>query len=171
MKTTDIKYYLIRGKTLAKREEGYNCFLFNDGKWDWDEKNVLLDRLVGYDPDEPDDSPYKTGSSCVMNEIEELTFEEAMRILNEKTIGFLIRKWKDDLAAVKTEWDEKPGWPAKLVTTSFILNGMKYTLVPEDLGLTDDCWDQGLMEKFQGEICKVLKKYGATSVVNSGFID
>jgi len=48
---------------------------------------------------------------------------------------------------------------------------MKYTIVPEDLGLTENCWEQGLMESFQGEISKALEKYGATSVVNSGFID
>ena len=148
MKTTDIKYYLIRGRKLAKREDGYHCYLFKDGEWFWDEKNVLNDRLIGYDSDEPDDSPYKIGNSCVMNEIEELTFEEAMRILNEKTIEFLIRKWKEDLLEAKPAWNKRPGWPAKSVETSFILNGMKYTLVPEDLDLTDDCWDQGLMESF-----------------------
>ena len=171
MKTTEIKYYLIRGKRLGKREDGYRCYLFNDGKWARDEKNAINDCLIGYDSGEPDDSPYKTGSTCVMDEIEELEFEEAMRILNENTIEFLISKLKEDLEAVRTEWDKKPGWPAKLVETSFILNGMKYTIVPEDLGLTDNCWEQGLMESFQGEIRKVLEKYGATSVVNSGFID
>ena len=171
MKTTEIKYYLIRGVKLGKKENGVSSYLFKDGKWEWDKKNLINDCLIGYDSGEPDDSPYKIGSTCVMDDIEELTFEAAMRILNEKTIEFLVSKWKEDLLEVKAAWDKRPGWPAKMTETSFILNGMKYTIVPEDLGLTDDCWDQGLMESFQGILRENLEQYGATSVYNSGFID
>ena len=74
-------------------------------------------------------------------------------------------------AEKKAEWDKDPGWPAKLVETRFVLNGIEYTIQPQDLGLTDSCWDQGFMESFQGILRKDLEAAGATKVYNLGFLD
>ena len=130
-----------------------------------------MDHLMGYDPSEPVDSPYAIGNTSIIDEIEEISFDKAMRVINEQTTEFLIDKWKKDLVKEKAEWDKNPGWPAKLVKTEFLLNGIKYVIEPPDIGLTYDCWDQGLMEHFQGNMRKDLEKYGATKIWNEGFID
>lgn len=126
---------------------------------------------MGYDPSEPVDSPYAIGNTSIIDEIEEISFDKAMRVINEQTTEFLIDKWKKDLVKEKAEWDKNPGWPAKLVKTEFMLNGIKYVIEPPDIGLTYGCWDQGLMEHFQGNMRKDLEKYGATKIWNEGFID
>ena len=40
---------------------------------------MIMDRLVGFDPYEPSDSPYGIGNTSVMDEIDEITYEEAMK--------------------------------------------------------------------------------------------
>ena len=88
-----------------------------------------------------------------------------------ETVEGLIEKWKKDLVPLKEEWDRKPGWPAKLVRTEFVLDGVWYEVRPEDLGLTDDCWDQGFMESYQKVMSDDLKACGATKICNMGFLD
>lgn len=90
---------------------------------------------------------------------------------NQQIVDFLISKWKKDMIREKEDWDKAPGWPAKLVETKFKLNGVEYTILPKDLGLSDDCWDQGFMEHFQGRMKKDLEEYGATEIYNLGFMD
>lgn len=165
---SDIKYYLIRERRLGKKEnEKY--FLYDKTKWVSDERNVIRDHLMGYDPGE--DSTYGIGSLSIMEEIEEIAAEEAIKIQNKQTIDYLIEKWKVDMVEGKAKWDKNPGWPAKLVETRFTLNGFEYTLKPEDIGLSSDCWDQGFMESFQGNLRKDLEAVGAIKVYNLGFID
>ena len=77
-------YYLIRNRTLGKRENGI-YYLFKDGNWVPDIKNSILDRLMGYDPNEPDGSPYKTGNMDIMDTIETITEEQALRFINEQS--------------------------------------------------------------------------------------
>jgi hypothetical protein len=170
MTEKQITYYLIEKCRLGKKED-VAYYLFIDAEWVWDEKNVIMDHLMGYDPSEPADSPYAIGNTSIIDEIEEISFDKAMRVINEQTTEFLIDKWKKDLVKEKAEWDKNPGWPAKLVKTEFMLNGIKYIIEPPDIGLTYGCWDQGLMEHFQGNMRKDLEKYGATKIWNEGFID
>lgn len=170
MTEKQITYYLIEKCRLGKKEN-VAYYLFIDAEWVWDEKNVIMDHLMGYDPSEPVDSPYAIGNTSIIDEIEEISFDKAMRAINEQTTEFLIDKWKKDLVKEKAEWDKNPGWPAKLVKTEFMLNGIKYIIEPPDIGLTYGCWDQGLMEHFQGNMRKDLEKYGATEIWNEGFID
>lgn len=170
MTEKQITYYLIEKCRLGKKEN-VAYYLFIDAEWVWDEKNVIMDHLMGYDASEPVDSPYAIGNTSIIDEIEEISFDKAMRVINEQTTEFLIDKWKKDLVKEKAEWDKNPGWPAKLVKTEFMLNGIKYVIEPPDIGLTYGCWDQGLMEHFQGNMRKDLEKYGATNIWNEGFID
>lgn len=164
----NVTYYLIREKRLGKKtNDGY--FLYDGRGWIPDERNVIRDHLMGYDPN--DDTPYGFGSLSIMDEIEEITEERAIRTMNQQTIDNLIAKWKKDFVKDKEEWDKNPGWPAKLVETEFTLNGITYALEPNDLGLTDDCWDQGFMETIQGRMTKDLEACGAVNIYNHGFID
>lgn len=164
----NITYYLIREGRLGKKtDDGY--FLFDVSGWIPDERNVIRDHLMGYDPN--DDTPYGFGSLSIMDEIEEITEEGAVQIMNRQTIEGLTAKWKKDFVKEKEEWDKHPGWPAKLVKTKFTLNGIEYTLEPHDLGLSDDCWDQGFMETIQGRMRKDLEACGAVGIYNLGFLD
>ena len=70
----DITYYLIHEIRLGKKENN-QYFLYKDNKWVPDERNVIQDRLMGYDPG--DNTPFGFGSLSVMDEIEEITEEEA----------------------------------------------------------------------------------------------
>jgi hypothetical protein len=77
----ETKYYLIRERRLGKaQEDGY--FLFNNGEWIPDERNVILDHLMGFDPN--DDSFYGFGNALIMDELEEITEADAIRIMNEQ---------------------------------------------------------------------------------------
>ena len=167
-------YYLIYDRVIAKRDKDGECdrdYIFREGKWVHDSDHVIMDHLVGYDPSEPEDSPYRFGSTSILMEMEEISFEQAIPIMNQQILDALKNKWKEEFAAQKEEWDKKPGWPAKLVETKFMLNGQKYSIFPSDIGFTDDCWDQGFMETIQSDIERDLKEYGAMNIYNLGFLD
>ena len=77
----DITYYLIRERRLGKvQEDGY--FLFDNGEWIPDERNVILDHLMGFDPS--DDSFYGFGNAQIMDEMEEITEEQAIAFMNRE---------------------------------------------------------------------------------------
>ena len=99
------------------------------------------------------------------------TNKEVVPLINRQTLNALIDRWRNDFAAQKEQWDKKPLWPAKLVETWFTLNGINYCLYPADLGLSDDCWDQGFMESVQAEIGHDLEEYGAIDIIHCGFLD
>ena len=78
------KYYLIYKRIVGKKDEdGYK--LFQDGKWVVDDQWIIMDHLNGYDPYEPQDSPYAMYNSSIMAEIEEITEEQAIRICLTQT--------------------------------------------------------------------------------------
>ncbi len=74
----ELRYYLIRDRLVGKEAKGA-YYLFREGAWEPDVKNVIMDRLVGYDPFEPPGSPYGIGCMSVMDEIEEISEEEALK--------------------------------------------------------------------------------------------
>ena len=84
-------------------------------------------------------------------------------------IAALVEEWKDKKELYRERFGS--GWPAKLVETTFVLNGKEFSIKPEDLGLTDDCWDQGFMETIQADMKKDLEDFGAERIYNIGFID
>lgn len=86
-------------------------------------------------------------------------------------IASLARKWAEDFAEEKAVWDSSPGWPAKCVETTFELGGRRYSIKPTDIGLTNNCWDQGFMESVQGRVADDLEAHGAINVYSLGFLD
>lgn len=174
MKEKKTSYYLIVDRIVAKRvyDESYSKdYLFRKGKWVEDTDCEIMDHLMGFDSSEPKDSPYRFGNGSVLAEMKEISMEQAMTFINRQILDILKNKWKDDFTAKKEEWDKKPGWPAKLVQTTFTLNGRDYSISPSDIGLEDDCWDHGFMESIQSDITEDLKAYGATNIYNVGFLD
>ena len=88
MKTQKIlntRYYLIYGRLIGKREqcEDRRCkeWLYKDGQWVPDKNYVIMDHLVGFDPSEPPDSPYRIGSTSVLMEMDEITESEALSMI------------------------------------------------------------------------------------------
>lgn len=75
-----MKYYYIKSKKLyARGENWFDNYIYEDGKWIKDTKNIVSDRLFGYDPSEPPDSPYGFGNTDILGDIEEITEEEFKR--------------------------------------------------------------------------------------------
>ena len=74
----NITYYLIRERRLGKKENG-EYFLYDKTKWIPDDRNIIKDHLMGYDPS--DDSPFGICSMSIMDEIEEITEEAAMEFI------------------------------------------------------------------------------------------
>jgi len=169
-----ITYYLVCKRTVAKRKqcEGfYNDYIFKDGKWLPDNEHIIMDHLAEYAPSEPEDSPYRIGGTGILMEMEEISGQDAVEITNRQSISILKDLWKKKIKKEKEEWDKGSKWPAKLVKTRFMLNGIEYTIWPSDIGLSDDPWDQGFMESIQSEIKADLKEFGATDIFNYGFLD
>jgi len=59
--------------------------VYRNGEWDesYEARRIVNDRLKGYDEFEPDDSPYAMGNSDMMDRIEGITEEEAMKRITE----------------------------------------------------------------------------------------
>ena len=76
----DITYYLIRERRLGKAQGG-EYFLYENGEWISDERNVIKDHLMGYDPN--DDTPFGFGSLSIMDEIEEIPEDRAYQLMNQ----------------------------------------------------------------------------------------
>jgi hypothetical protein len=81
------KYYLIRDRIIGKRENGCDDYLLKDGKWVDDEKHVIGDHLIGYDPD----PFYGIGNMEIMDEIKEISKEDAIKRVINVTMDS--RKW------------------------------------------------------------------------------
>ena len=97
-----MKYYYIsvswvpgyyHGPSLAKSETGD---LFGDHylydsllkTWVQDRLHIVDDHIIGYDPGE--EPPYRTGNTDIMEEMKEITRDEAIKIINEKNYKFSI---------------------------------------------------------------------------------
>ncbi|MDO4712181.1 MAG: hypothetical protein Q4A75_09400 [Peptostreptococcaceae bacterium] len=83
-----IKYYLINNKILVKGETfnesnalGFvqRTFAFRDGIWQEINPNEINDRIMGFDPFE--DSVYGIGNIDIMDELRQITEEEANRFI------------------------------------------------------------------------------------------
>ncbi len=81
MAEKDIMYYLMWNRVVGKKENG-NYYMFKDGRWEPDTNYEILGLCLGYDPSEPAGSPYGTGDSDIMEEIEVISEKQAMDIIN-----------------------------------------------------------------------------------------
>ena len=73
-------YYLIWDSVVGKQEEG-RYYIFRNGQWEPDTDSIIRDRLVGYDPSEPPGSPYGFGNGSVMAEMDEISYDEALKLI------------------------------------------------------------------------------------------
>ena len=163
-------FYLMDNRQLGKKEDG-NYYLFKDGKWTADSRLVILGYQIGFDPSEPEGSPYAVGNSEIMDSIREITEQEAAKLAGKQLFEFLTAKWKNDFRERKAQWDRDPQWMAKLVSTVYDYEKIRYTVRPRHLGLKESSYDMGFMESVQDEMEKDLREYGASYVMSIGFLD
>ena len=78
------KYYYIKHLDIVGKGCDFHYQIFRDGRWVRDEKSLIMDRLMGFDPSEPPDSPYGIGSLDVMDELAEISEGEAMEIIRRQ---------------------------------------------------------------------------------------
>jgi len=76
------KYYRINDMNLIGKLDDFIPYLHINGKWEVDNNNVLMDRLMGYDVSEPKDSNYKMGSTDMLLRIDEIAEEEALKLVS-----------------------------------------------------------------------------------------
>lgn len=80
-------YYLIRDRIVARRESNGDSVrdrIFVDGEWVDDSGHKIMDHLMGFDPSEPEGSPYRFGNTDVLMEMDEISEEDAKRIIDQK---------------------------------------------------------------------------------------
>ena len=173
MKETEFNYYLMQDRGIVARGVYFDNWIFDFDSREWikDTKCIISDALMGYDPGEPEGSPYGIGSTSEMDEIKHIDYKTAMQFISDTIVQNLINKWKGKYAQAKAEWDKKPKWPAKQVSTSFYLYGKRYVLKPEDFGWDKTSFDEGFMESIQKELEKDLMAVGATEITSSGELD
>jgi hypothetical protein len=77
-----VRYYKIHDKNLVGKIEENVCYIYDKDKgWIVDENNVLMDRLMGFDESEPPGSPYGFGNTDMLCRIDQITKDEAMRLI------------------------------------------------------------------------------------------
>ena len=173
MKENEFNYYLIPDRGIVARGVFLDNWIFDFESRSWvkDTKYIISDALMGYDPGEPEGSPYGIGSTSVMDELKRIDYETAMQIISDTIVQNLINKWKGKYAQAKAEWDKKPGWPAKQVSTSFCLYGKRHVIKPEDFGWDKTSFGEGFMESIQKDLEKDLAEVGAIEISSSGSLD
>ena len=100
MGNAEIVYYEIQKYGLIARGEKFSFFNVQiydaDRGWVQDEWSIISDYLMGYDPSEPPGSPYGMGSLSIMDEIDVIPKEEALKKIEEGynfRLGDDPRKW------------------------------------------------------------------------------
>ena len=74
-------YYLINSRLLGKKTND-DYYLFLNGEWKKDTEYLIMGKLCGYDEYEEEGSPYGWGSTSVMEEIQIISREEALELMN-----------------------------------------------------------------------------------------
>lgn len=79
-----VRYYYIKDLDILGKREDYIPYLYEKGKgWQMNNNNIVMDRLMGYDATESEDSPYRFGSMDMLDRISEITEESAQKIIQK----------------------------------------------------------------------------------------
>lgn len=73
------KYFKVIDKDIVGRQvDMFSCYLYDKQKKEWvnDTEHVLMDRIIGYDEE-------SIGSSDMMFRLEEISEDEAMKLISE----------------------------------------------------------------------------------------
>lgn len=76
-------YYLMNDLNMIGKEEHFVPYIYQkDRGWIVDEDNLLMDRVMGYDKSEPSGSIYRIGNSEMMEQVKEISEEEAIQFIS-----------------------------------------------------------------------------------------
>ena len=77
------QYYEITDlKQIGRKADGV-MQVYKDGEWVADRDHLLMDRLMGYDPAEPSDSPYGIGNTEIMKTVHRISLAAARERIAE----------------------------------------------------------------------------------------
>lgn len=80
-----MKYLLMGPHLYVERDDQYKSIRYSSSEGKWVNGNhELSDSRVGFDPSEPEDSPYRYGNASCMDDIIEVTKEEAEKFIDQK---------------------------------------------------------------------------------------
>ncbi|MBO4457854.1 MAG: hypothetical protein J5802_09050 [Butyrivibrio sp.] len=165
-------YYLIGTGLIGKRDPKDNSdWLFMDGKWTPDDEKIIEKLLNGEDLTKQSFKTFDPEVVELINDICNLEKAEAMEKITDQTIAFLKFQWADKYADPAKAWAENPKWYAKLVSTSFTMNGIRKELTPSDLDVDAGIEKDGFMESIQRELEQDLRNYGAYDISSFGMMD
>ena len=74
----ELTFFWINDLKLVAKMENYVSYIYRDGKWEVDNNNIVNDRYIGYDPNEG------IGNTDMLVRIDEITKEEAEKLINDK---------------------------------------------------------------------------------------
>ena len=169
MEAVRMNYYLLKDSGLVAKGYEFSHWIYRNCKWNRDTENKVMDKLMGFDPSEPADSPYAFGSTSVMDDIEEISYQDAMDLIGEQIISNLIHRWSKKFRKKKEKWDQNPGFSTGQAETCFCLFSVRYTLKPEDLEFEKGPEDDGFMVSIQKELEADLAAAGAAEIETSGY--
>ena len=165
-------YYLIGNDMIGKRDpKDDSDWLFMDGKWNPDDEKIIEKLLNGEDLTKQSFKTFDPEVVELINDISNLEKTEAMEKITDQTIAFLKFQWADKYADLAKAWAENPKWYAKLVSTSFTMNGIRKELTPSDLDVDAGFEKDGFMESIQSELERDLRNYGAYDISSFGMLD
>ena len=77
-------YYYISDLNKVGKEEEFIPYIYDKIRgWVVDQSNILMDRILGYEDTEPEDSTYRLGNLNMLDRITEITEEEALKKIEE----------------------------------------------------------------------------------------
>ena len=131
--------------------------------------------IIKHDPDTDEDYVFVDGkwglSTDQSDDMHVIPRDEAMKIITCQTLEFLKDMWREKYAREKEDWDKNPGWPAKLVRTDYVLNGIEGSITAKDLPFSSGPYFEGFFESIQTGIESDLQKYGAYITSSTGMLD
>lgn len=167
MELIRLNYYLDRDREILAKGIGFQNWIydFEKRKWVYDRKSIINDMLMGYDPGEPEGSPYGIGSTSVMDELEHITYETAMEMIGDISVQRLIEIWKKRYEGAEAKkGKKKPEGFARAENMMFCLYGTMYVLYAEDFGLKPLWYEEEFLASLKKEVAKDLKKIGAEEI-------
>lgn len=83
-----IQYYLVNDtKVICTAHFVSYLYLMKDGIWtEWDYTDSVGDYLHGFDPSEPETSPYRYNNPAISAQIREICEEEVIQRIGEKVL-------------------------------------------------------------------------------------
>ncbi len=79
-----VVYYYLNDIDALGKSVNWDFFIYSKGSWQKDTDMKIPDRLNGYDPYEPEDSPYGFGSTSVMDTIRQISRKEAVEFIDKR---------------------------------------------------------------------------------------